>query len=51
MTSKVTDSVIYIGANDHDIDLFEGHYEVPLGMAYNSYIIMDDKIAVLDTID
>ena len=51
MTSKVTDTVIYIGANDHDIDLFEGHYEVPLGMAYNSYIIMDDKIAVLDTID
>lgn len=49
--NKVTDSVLYIGANDHDIDLFEGHYEVPLGMAYNSYIILDDKIAIVDTID
>ena len=49
--NKVTDSVIYIGANDHDIDLFEGHYIVPLGMAYNSYIIMDEKIAIMDTID
>ena len=49
--NKITDSVIYIGANDHDIDLFEGHFEVPLGMSYNSYIIMDEKIAVMDTID
>lgn len=51
MISKVTDSIIYVGANDHDVDLFEGQYVVPNGMAYNSYIIMDDKIAVMDTID
>ena len=51
MINKVTDSVIYVGANDHDIDLFEGHYIVPNGMAYNSYVIMDEKIAVMDTID
>ena len=49
--NKITDSVIYIGANDHDIDLFEGHFAVPLGMSYNSYIIMDEKIAIMDTID
>ena len=49
--NKVTDSIYYIGANDHDIDLFEGHFEVPLGMAYNSYVIRDEKIAVMDTID
>ena len=51
MITKVTDSVFYVGANDHDIDLFEGQYTVPSGMAYNSYIIMDEKIAVIDTID
>ena len=51
MISKVTDSITYIGANDHDIDLFEGHFDVPLGMAYNSYIITDEKTAVMDTID
>ncbi len=51
MIKKVTDSVIYIGANDHDIDLFEGHYVVPNGMAYNSYAIIDEKIAIMDTID
>ncbi len=49
--NKVTDSIYYIGANDHDVDLFEGHFEVPLGMAYNSYVIRDEKIAVMDTID
>ncbi len=49
--NNVTDSIIYIGANDHDIDLFEGHFDVPLGMAYNSYIIRDEKIAIMDTID
>lgn len=48
---KVTDNIRYIGANDHEIDLFEGQYAVPNGMAYNSYVIMDEKIAVLDTID
>ena len=41
----------YVGVNDHDIDLFEGQYEVPNGMAYNSYVITDDKIAVMDTVD
>ncbi len=43
--------IIYIGVNDHDIDLFEGQYDVPNGMAYNSYIINDEKIAVFDTVD
>ena len=48
---KVTDSIIYVGVNDHKIDLFEGQYDVPNGMAYNSYVILDDKIAVMDTVD
>lgn len=48
---KINDSVIYIGVNDHDIDLFEGMYDVPNGMAYNSYVIKDEKIAVMDTVD
>ena len=48
---NITDSIFYVGVNDHDIDLFEGQYEVPLGMAYNSYIISDEKIAVCDTVD
>ena len=47
----ITDSIKYIGANDKTIDLFENQYVVPNGMAYNSYIIMDDKIAIMDTID
>ncbi|MCF0144295.1 MAG: flavin reductase [Firmicutes bacterium] len=51
MVNAVTDKILYIGANDHDIDLFEGQYVVPEGMAYNSYIIMDNKIAIMDTID
>ena len=51
MTSKVTDTVIYVGVNDHDVDLFEGQYIVPNGMAYNSYVIRDEKIAVMDTVD
>ncbi|MBO4414985.1 MAG: MBL fold metallo-hydrolase, partial [Lachnospiraceae bacterium] len=51
MTSKVTNTVTYIGVNDHEIDLFEGHFDVPLGMAYNSYVIKDDKTAVMDTVD
>lgn len=51
MLKKITDSVVYIGANDHDIDLFEGQFVVPNGMSYNSYVILDDKIAVMDTID
>ncbi len=48
---KITDSVIYIGVNDHDIDLFEGQYIVPNGMAYNSYAILGEKIAIMDTVD
>ena len=48
---KVTNDIIYVGVNDHRIDLFEGQYVVPGGMAYNSYVIMDEKIAVMDTVD
>ena len=51
MLRKVTDTIFYVGANDRDVDLFEGQYVVPNGMAYNSYVILDDKIAVMDTID
>ncbi len=47
----VTDDILYVGVNDHKVDLFEGQYEVPNGMAYNSYLIMDEKIAVMDTVD
>ena len=48
---KVTEDIRYIGVNDHQVDLFEGQFEVPLGMAYNSYVIKDGKIAVMDTVD
>ncbi len=48
---KITNDVIYIGVNDRDIDLFEGQYKVPNGMAYNSYVILDEKVAVMDTVD
>ena len=48
---KVTNDIRYIGVNDHNIDLFEGQYVVPNGMAYNSYAIIDEKIAVMDTVD
>ena len=51
MFKQITDTIYYVGANDHDIDLFEGHYIVPNGMAYNSYVIRDEKIAIMDTID
>ena len=47
----VSESIKYIGVNDHKIDLFEGQFAVPLGMAYNSYVIMDEKIAVMDSVD
>ena len=47
----ISDTIRYIGVNDHDIDLFEGQYIVPNGMAYNSYAIMDEKIAIMDTVD
>lgn len=48
---NITDDIRYIGVNDHDIDLFEGQYTVPNGMAYNSYVILDEKTAVMDTVD
>ncbi len=47
----ITDDILYVGVNDRDIDLFEGQYIVPNGMAYNAYVIMDDKIAIMDTVD
>ena len=48
---KITNDIRYAGVNDHEVDLFEGQYVVPAGMAYNSYVIMDEKIAVMDTVD
>ncbi len=48
---KITNDIKYVGVNDHKIDLFEGQYIVPNGMAYNSYVIVDEKIAVMDTVD
>lgn len=48
---EVTKDIIYIGVNDHKVDLFEGQYVVPNGMAYNSYVILDEKTAVMDTVD
>ena len=48
---RITDDIIYAGVNDHQVDLFEGQYVVPNGMAYNSYVIKDEKIAIMDTVD
>ena len=48
---QITKDIRYIGVNDHEVDLFEGQYVVPNGMAYNSYVIIDEKIAVMDTAD
>ena len=48
---KITNDIKYVGVNDHQVDLFEGQYHVPNGMAYNSYVILDEKIAVMDTVD
>lgn len=48
---KITNDIKYVGVNDHKVDLFEGQYVVPNGMAYNSYVIVDEKIAVMDTVD
>jgi len=48
---KITNDIVYIGVNDHKVDLFEGQYKVPNGMAYNSYLILDEQIAVMDTVD
>ena len=48
---RITDDVFYVGVNDHQVDLFEGQYTVPNGMAYNSYVILDEKVAVMDAVD
>ena len=48
---EITNDIFYVGVNDHDVDLFEGQYIVPNGMAYNSYVIKDEKIAIMDTVD
>ena len=48
---NITDTIKYIGVNDHQVDLFEGQYDVPNGMSYNSYAILDEKIAIMDTVD
>ena len=48
---EITNDIKYVGVNDHKVDLFEGQYRVPNGMSYNSYVIMDDKIAIMDTVD
>ncbi len=48
---NITNDIVYVGVNDHNVDLFEGQYVVPNGMAYNSYVILDDKVAVMDTVD
>ena len=48
---NITSDIRYVGVNDHKVDLFEGQYVVPNGMAYNSYVILDEKIAVMDTVD
>ena len=48
---EITKDIFYIGVNDHEVDLFEGQYDVPNGMAYNSYLIMDDQVVVMDTVD
>ena len=47
----ISNDIRYIGVNDHQVTLFEGQYDVPLGMAYNSYVILDEKVAVMDTVD
>ena len=51
MTIEISKDIVYVGVNDFEIDLFEGQYKVPDGMAYNSYIILDEKIAVVDSVD
>ena len=47
----ITNDIRYVGVNDHKIDLFEGIYDVPNGMSYNSYVVIDEKIAVMDSVD
>ena len=48
---NVTKDIFYVGVNDHQIDLFEGHFDVPNGMAYNSYVIVDEKVAIMDSVE
>ena len=48
---NVTNDIIYVGVNDHKVDLFEGQYKVPNGMSYNSYVVLDEKVTVFDTVD
>ncbi|MFQ8891502.1 MAG: FprA family A-type flavoprotein [Clostridium sp.] len=48
---NITKDIIYVGVNDHKVDLFEGQYDVPNGMAYNSYVVLDEKVTVFDTVD
>ena len=48
---EITKDILYVGVNDHLVDLFESQYDVPNGMAYNSYLICDDKVAVMDSVD
>ena len=48
---NITKDICYVGVNDHQVDLFEGQYVVPNGMSYNSYVILDEKIAVMDAVD
>ena len=48
---NISKDILYVGVNDHQVDLFEGQYIVPNGMAYNSYVILDEKTAVMDTVD
>ena len=51
MEIRISGDVKYVGVNDHEVDLFEGQYPVPNGMAYNSYVVIDDKVVVFDTVD
>ena len=48
---QIARDIFYVGVDDHDIDLFEGMYDVPNGMAYNSYLIVDEKVAVMDSVE
>ena len=48
---KISKNIVYVGVNDHEIDLFEGQYIVPNGMSYNSYAVMDEKTAIMDSVD
>ena len=51
MNKNITEKVVYVGVDDKELDLFEGQYPVPNGMAYNSYVILDEKITVMDGVD